>query len=86
MKPIIKRKMVFWNEMDQHIRFKSNTTFENDYNYEYIGYATEAEFSLLLEVLFVLYEDDRISLEDFERVFGDIRTFCDIVKNIVDES
>lgn len=86
MKPRIKRKMVFWNEVDQHIRFKTNTTFENQFHYEYVGYATEAEFSLLLEVLFVLYEDDRISLEDFQRVFGDIRQFCDIVKEMVDDA
>lgn len=86
MKPRIKRKMVFWNETDQHIKFKSNATFENDYKYEYVGYATTAEFDLLLEVLFMLYEDDRISLEDFERVFGDIRTFCDVVKKIVEEN
>lgn len=86
MKPVIKRKMVFWNENDQHIKFKSNTTFENHYKYEYIGQATEVEFSLLLEVLFMLYEDDRISLEDFQRIFGDIRTFCDIIKEIIEEN
>lgn len=79
-------QMVFWNETDQHIRFKSNATFKNDYKYEYVGNATRAEFDLLLEVLFVLYEDDRISLDDFQRVFGDIRTFCDIVKKVVDET
>jgi hypothetical protein len=77
-------QMVFWNETDQHIKFKSNATFSNHYKYEYIGDATRAEFDLLLEVLFALYEDDRISLDDFQRVFGDIRTFCDIVKKVVD--
>lgn len=79
------RKMVFWNETHQHIRFKSNSTFANDFEYEFVGEATQVEFDLLLEVLWELYGDDRISLEDFERVFGDIRTFCDIVKKIEDE-
>ena len=78
--------MVFWDETNQHIRFKSNTTFENHYNYEYIGYATDAEFSLLLEVLFVLFEDDHITLDEFYRVFGDIRTFCDIIKELVEDA
>jgi hypothetical protein len=82
----IKSNMVFWNETDQHIRFKSNATFANDYKYEYVGTATRAEFDLLLEVLFIVFEDDFISLEDFERVFGDIRTFCDVVKKIVEEN
>lgn len=79
------RKYVFWDENAQHIKFKSNSTFENDYKYEYVGDATQVEFDLLLEVLFELYGDERISLEEFCRVFGDIRTFCDIVKKIQDE-
>jgi hypothetical protein len=78
--------MVFWDEEGQHIRYKSSTTFNSDYKYEYVGDATRAEFDLLLEALFELFGDDRISLEDFQRVFGDIRTFSDIVKRIVDES
>lgn len=78
--------MVFWNEDDQRIRFKTNATFDGDYNYEYVGNATRAEFDLLLEVLFEIYGDDFISLENFQTVFGDIRTFCDVVKRVVEES
>ena len=81
-----KYNMVFWDEDGQHIRYKSTATFDCDYRYEYVGNATRAEFDLLLEALFELYGDDFISLDDFQRVFGDIRTFCDIVKKIVEES
>lgn len=84
--PKTEYNMVFWNETDQHIRYKSSTTFEGNYKYEYVGMCTRAEFDLLLEVLFEVYDYKHISLDNFQRVFGDIRTFCDIIKKIVDEN
>jgi len=78
-------KYVYWNDETQRIRFTGNSTFEGFNEYEFIGHMTRVEFDLLLEILVALYDDDRISLEHFERVFGDIRTFCDKVKGIIED-
>lgn len=78
-------KHVYWNDETQRIRFTTNCTFEGYHEYQFIGAMTRVEFDLLLEILVILYEDDKISLDDFERVFGDIRTFCDKIKNIVED-
>jgi len=77
-------KKVFWNELNQRIRYTQSMTFEGSINFQYVGMMTEAEFDLLLETLFCLFEDDPISIDDFCRTFGDIRTFCDQLKRITD--
>ncbi len=78
-----KEKKVFWSEENQTIRWTQSATIEGTINYEFVGLMTEAEFDLLLEILFELFEDDKISLEQFCNIFGDLRTFCDTIKNIV---
>ena len=77
-------KKVFYNEMSQKAWRTNTTANEQDVNYEYIGTMTQAEYELLVETLFELYEDNEISLKAFSRIFGDIRTFSDYIKNIVD--
>jgi hypothetical protein len=44
---------------------------------------TKIEFDLLIEVLWELYQDGTISFDDFQRIFGDLREFCDRIKNII---
>jgi hypothetical protein len=79
-------KKVFYNEVSQKVWRTNTTALEQDVNYEYIGTMTLAEYDLLVETLFELYEDNEISLEAFARIFGDIRTFCDHIKNLVENS
>jgi hypothetical protein len=50
----------------------------------YFGW-TVSEYELLIEVLFELFDDDKITLKQFEMIFGDLRTFCDRVKNLTDD-
>ena len=78
-------KMVFWNEDDQRIRWTQTTTFDNAYTFQYVGRMTEPEFDLLLECLFALHEDDRITIEQFEQTFNEIRQFCNKIKKITEE-
>jgi hypothetical protein len=54
--------------------------------YEYIGTMTSAEYDLLIETLWELFDDNKITLEEFQKIFGDIRTFCDQIKNIVEKA
>jgi len=79
-------KHVYWNKDSQRIRWTTNCTFEGYISYDFVGAMTRVEFDLLLEILVIKYGDEIITLEMFERVFGDIRTFCDQVKGIVENS
>ena len=79
-------KKVFWNVETQRIKWTQNVTFEGYADYDFIGYLTRAELDLLIEVIWELFEDDQITLQQFEMVFGDVRTFCDRLKKIIQES
>lgn len=79
-------KSVYFNEDGQKVWRTTATAAIDAVQYEYIGKMTQSEYELLIETLFELYEDDRISLEAFMRIFGDIRSFCDHIKNIVQDS
>jgi len=79
-------RKVFWNEETQRIKWTENVTFDGFVNYQYVGYSTRAELDLLIEVLWELFDEDEITLEQFEMVFGDVRTFCDRLKKLVEES
>ena len=46
---------------------------------------TRAEFDLLLEVLVEFFGDDEITMEQFKRVFYDLRSFCDKLKGLIEE-
>jgi len=79
-------KKIFWNEETQRIKWTQNVSFEGFANYEFVGYSTRAELDLLIEVLWELFEEDEITIQQFEMVFGDIRTFCDKIKEIVENA
>jgi DNA-binding ferritin-like protein (Dps family) len=77
---------VYWNEIDQRMWRTTTSIGDVSIRYHYVGTMTPAEYDLLIEVLWELFEDDKITVAQFERIFGDIRTFCDKVKNIVENS
>jgi|TARA_R110000796_G_scaffold196101_1_gene312613 hypothetical protein len=79
-------RSVYWNEIDQRM-WRTNTTAEDvSIRFRYVGTMTEVEYDLLIEILWELFEDRKITLDQFEIIFGDIRTFCDRVKNLVDQT
>ena len=76
---------VFWNEIDQRM-WRTNTSVKDvSVRYEYIEQMTKVEYELLIEVLWELYDDKKITRGQFEMVFGDIRSFCDRIKKIIEE-
>lgn len=77
---------VFWNEIDQRMWRTNTSAGDVSIRFEYIGTMTKVEYDLLIEVLWELYEDKKITRGEFELVFGDIRTFCDKIKNLIEES
>jgi hypothetical protein len=77
---------VYWNEIDQRMWRTTTTVSDISVTYEYVGKMTGAEYDLLIETLWELFDDNKITLEEFQRIFGDIRTFCDQIKNIVEKA
>jgi len=77
---------VYWNEIDQRMWRTTTTAGDVSVRYEYVGTMTRAEYDLLIETLWELFDDNKITLKEFARIFGDIRTFCDQIKNIVDKA
>ena len=77
---------VYWNEIDQRM-WRTTTTVDNvTVRYEYVGTMTRAEYYLLIETLWELYDDNKITFDEFARIFGDIRTFCDQIKNLIEKA
>jgi|DEB0MinimDraft_6_1074348.scaffolds.fasta_scaffold02460_8 hypothetical protein len=81
-----KYKQVYYNELDQKVWRTDTSAGDIPVRYEYVGNMSLPEYELLLEVLFQIFEDDYITLDNFMNYFGDIRTFCDHIKNMVDEA
>jgi hypothetical protein len=79
-------KNVYWNEIDQRMWRTNTTAGDVSIRFEYIGTMTRAEYDLLIETLWELYEDNKITLDEFQRIFGDIRSFCDRIKNLVENA
>tara|TARA_R110002050_G_scaffold269762_1_gene412193 strand:- start:1014 stop:1268 length:255 start_codon:yes stop_codon:yes gene_type:complete len=77
-------KMVYWSESKQRIRYTANHTFEDFENYEYIGTLTKVEFDLLIEALFLKFQDEEISFEDVQIMYDRLRKFCNELKNITE--
>ena len=77
---------VYWNEIDQRMWRTTTTVSDISVTYEYVGKMTGAGYDLLIETLWELFDDNKITLEEFQRIFGDIRTFCDQIKNIVEKA
>ena len=77
-------KMIYWSETKQRIRFTSKHNFEDYENYEYVGALTKVEFDLLIEALFVKYEDELISFEEVQLMYDKLRNFCNNLKDITE--
>lgn len=77
-------KGVYWNAEKQRIRYTEKHKFEDYKNYQYIGSLTRVEFDLLIEVLFVKFEDSHISFGEVQSIYDELRYFCNRVKDITD--
>ena len=77
-------KMIYWSEAKQRIRFTVKHNFEDYENYDYVGALTKVEFDLLIEALFVKYEDELISFEEVQLMYDKLRNFCNNLKDITE--
>jgi len=76
---------VYWNEIDQKMWRTNSTIGDVSICYEYVGIMTSVEYELLIEILWELYDDNKITLDEFTEIFGDIRSFCDRIKDLVNK-
>ena len=80
-----KSKKIYFEEVEQRVRWTQSSTDSMKYNYKFIGVASEAEFDLLMELLWFMYDEDEISYNQFFDTFRELKTFCDEIKGLVDK-
>jgi len=73
-------KTIYFNPIQQKVRYVSDTTSREDLSYHYIGKSTRVEFDLLVELLWYKYQDLDIPLNEFKKIFEELKIFCDSVK------
>jgi len=80
-----KSRKIYFEEVEQRVRWTQSSTDNLKYNYKFIGVASEAEFDLLMELLWFMYEEDEISFNQFFDTFRELKTFCDGIKGLIDK-
>jgi hypothetical protein len=73
-------KTIYFNPIQQKVRYISDTTSREDLSYHYIGKSTRVEFDLLVELLWYKYQDLDIPLNEFKKIFEELKIFCDSIK------
>jgi len=73
-------KTIYFNPIQQKVRYVSDTTSREDLSYHYIGKSTRVEFDLLVELLWYKYQDLDIPLNEFKKIFEELKNFCDSIK------
>ena len=80
-----KSKKIYFEEEGQRVRWTQSSSDEFKYDYKYVGNASEAEFEMLMELLWFMYEDGDITYNQFFDTFRELKTFCDGIKGLVDK-
>ena len=73
-------KTIYFNPIQQKVRYVSDTTSREDLSYHYIGKSTRVEFDLLVELLWYKFQDLDIPLNEFKKIFEELKNFCDSIK------
>tara|TARA_R110000823_G_scaffold24698_8_gene73357 strand:+ start:827 stop:1072 length:246 start_codon:yes stop_codon:yes gene_type:complete len=72
---------VYFDEVNQKIIWTRRDEKEIKTTYNLLGKCTNVEFDLLIELLFLKYEDSAIDFVDIQKIFINLRSFCDTIKN-----
>jgi hypothetical protein len=80
----ISRK-IYFEEVEQRVRWTQTSSDDFVYDYKFVGHATEAEFNMLMELLWFMYEEDPMTYNEFFDTFKELRTFIDSIKGFVDK-
>ena len=78
------KKMIYWDQQKQRIRWTLRNDFEGISRFSFIGWATEAEFEVFIDIIFTRYGDDFVSSEKILTTFQSFRMFIDKLKQLAD--
>ena len=81
----MKHKNVYFDHTNQKVRWTQTTTAEIPVQYHFVGSMSRVEFDLLVEVLWEIFDDSDITLQEFCQYYQEIREFCDHIKRLVDK-
>ena len=77
---MFKKRMIFWDQERQKIRFSNSNNFSNITNYSFIGLANENEFEILLQVLFEKFGDELITTSEVLYLYDEFMIFLKNLK------
>ena len=80
----MKNNNVYFDHCNQKVRWTQTSTSDMPVHYHYVGSMTRVEFDLLVEVLWEVFDDSDISLQEFCQYYQEIREFCDQIKKIIE--
>lgn len=80
---MFKKRMIFWDQERQKIRFSNSNNFSNITNYSFIGLANENEFEILLQVLFEKFGDELITTSEVLYLYDEFMIFLKNLKKTV---
>ena len=74
---------IYWNEKIQKVRWTTNAS--DDIDFRYVGPSTQNELELIVEKLFELFEDDKITHRTFMTVYNGYKEFSENLNDILDD-
>ena len=80
-----KARSIYFDEQTQKVRWTTTASENFIYDYKYVGEATENEFNILIDLLWYLHEEEKMSYNEFNKVYQELRYFCDRVMRLVDD-
>jgi hypothetical protein len=80
-----KARSIYFDEQTQKVRWTTTASENFIYDYKYVGEATENEFNILIDLLWYLHEEEKMSYNEFNKVYQELRYFCDRVMGLVDD-
>jgi len=78
------KKMIFWDQERQRIRWTTRNDFEGIDRFSFIGWATEAEFDVFIDIIFARFGDNFIKTSEVITMFQSFRQFIDKLKRLAD--
>ena len=81
--PMHLNRDIYWNEKIQKVRWTTNAS--NDIDFQYVGPSTQNELELIVEKLFELFEDDKITHRTFMTVYNGYKEFSENLNDILDD-
>lgn len=76
----MKYKYIYFDNDNQKIRWTQSAPEKIAPSYNYIGESSRVEFDLLIELLWYKYEDANIDINELKKIYVELRTFCDSIK------